>query len=575
MLIWEFIWEIRYYKGVTQTDTPDGKHTLIAELPYNAQVTPYLKISAHAGERIEIETDDYMVGGATPSVRAEYITKEGTQEYESLGWMNGHEVHYTAPPDVHFLEVKYRETGYNADFTGSFKCDDPALDTLWEKARRTLYVTMRDNYMDCPDRERAQWPGDMVNEVGETFYVFDAKKGPLLAKKGIHEIARWQRDDHTLYGPVPSGKSTEDARKDANDGKWNVELPVQMLATVGKYGFWTYYWYTGDRQTIVDVYPHVRDYLRVWKLNDDGLVIHRKGDWDWEDWGTNFDSAVLDSAWYYLALQGAEKMAALCGQDADIAEWQAREKTIAANFNKKFWDGKEYRSAAYKGDTDDRANALAVVAGMAGPDKYPALREVFATHRNASPYMEKYVLEALYLMGAPDQAMQRMRERWKAQIDSPLTTLWEGWGIGKNGYGGGSYNHAWSGGALTALSQYAAGVAPEAAGFARYHVLPQPGALISIRAVVSTPKGNIEVEEKQSTGLFELNLVAPQGAAGIVGIPEEAGRRVQRVEVNGKLLWERGGTLTPGANCRFIGEDDHYVRFSVAPGKWQFECVAK
>ena len=29
---------------------------------------------------------------------------------------------------------------------------------------------MRDNYMDCPDRERAQWWGDEVNELGEAFY---------------------------------------------------------------------------------------------------------------------------------------------------------------------------------------------------------------------------------------------------------------------------------------------------------------------------------------------------------------------------------------------------------------------
>ncbi|MFR7465122.1 MAG: hypothetical protein ACLUVG_09725 [Phocaeicola vulgatus] len=30
---------------------------------------------------------------------------------------------------------------------------------MWEKSQRTLYITMRDTYMDCPDRERAQWWG--------------------------------------------------------------------------------------------------------------------------------------------------------------------------------------------------------------------------------------------------------------------------------------------------------------------------------------------------------------------------------------------------------------------------------
>jgi len=53
---------------------------------------------------------------------------------------------------------------------------------------------------------------------------------------------------------------------------------------------------TGDKKTMQDVYPNVRDYLKVWQLDTNGLVIHRKGDWDWEDWGENIDATVLDSA---------------------------------------------------------------------------------------------------------------------------------------------------------------------------------------------------------------------------------------------------------------------------------------
>ena len=37
---------------------------------------------------------DNYEGGSERNVRAEYITREGEQEYESYGWMNGHEVYY-------------------------------------------------------------------------------------------------------------------------------------------------------------------------------------------------------------------------------------------------------------------------------------------------------------------------------------------------------------------------------------------------------------------------------------------------------------------------------------------------
>ena len=48
-------------------------------------------------------------------------------------------------------KVAFRETGYDTEFAGSFACDDPFLNELWKKAARTLYITMRDTYFDCPD----------------------------------------------------------------------------------------------------------------------------------------------------------------------------------------------------------------------------------------------------------------------------------------------------------------------------------------------------------------------------------------------------------------------------------------
>ena len=55
--------------------------TLICELPYNAQITPYFKVNAHKGDIISIKTDHYY-GGGPANVRAEYIAKDGIQEYK-------------------------------------------------------------------------------------------------------------------------------------------------------------------------------------------------------------------------------------------------------------------------------------------------------------------------------------------------------------------------------------------------------------------------------------------------------------------------------------------------------------
>ena len=188
-----------YAKTEMQGDT-----LLRAYLPYNAQITPYIRLIAPAGKCIRIRTDNYR-GGSVTNVFAEYRTCEGEQTFECKGWMNGHYVQYELPEGVEVLDVKYRETGYDTSFAGSFSCDDPMLTRLWDKSQRTLYITMRDTYMDCPDRERAQWWGDVVNELGEAFYALD-EKAHLLTRKGIRELMGWQRADSTIFAPRPGRK---------------------------------------------------------------------------------------------------------------------------------------------------------------------------------------------------------------------------------------------------------------------------------------------------------------------------------------------------------------------------------
>ena len=256
------LWKDYGIKPYARTEYKDDT-TLVAYLPYNAQVTPYFKINASKGQHVRILTDDYH-GGSANNVFAEYITTEGTQKFECLGWMNGHQVIYHLDKGIKVLDLGYRETGYATNFAGSFICDDPMLNRLWEKSQRTLYITMRDTYMDCPDRERAQWWGDVVNESGEAFYALD-ERAHLLTRKGIRELMDWQRADSTIFAPIPAGN-------------YNSELPMQMLASVGYYGFWNYYMGTADQTTIEYVFPKVKNISMCGKQTRKVLLFHVKVD---------------------------------------------------------------------------------------------------------------------------------------------------------------------------------------------------------------------------------------------------------------------------------------------------------
>lgn len=491
----------------TAVEHRKGEHadTIYAKLPYNCHAMPYMDITAPEGLSIDIRTDNHA-GGGEPNVMAQYITRDGDQVYLNPGWMNGEYVIYTIPEGVTVNELMFQETGYDTDFAGEFECSDDFMNRIWEKARRTLYVTMRDTYMDCPDRERAQWWGDEVNESGEAFYAL-SPSSHLLMKKGMYELINWQRADSSIFAPVPAGN-------------WDKELPGQMLASVGRYGFWNYYMNTGDVKPIADLYDGVAKYLALWQRDADGTIIPREGGWHWGDWGVNIDKRALYNAWYYIALDGQRNMAIALDRDVEADSIGAEMGRLKEAFNRVFWMGKAYRSPDYTEETDDRVQALAVVAGLADEDKYAPIGEVFATTFWASPYMEKYVGEALFRMGHGEEALARTRQRFgKMVADENHSTLWEGWGIGCDGFGGGTTNHAWSGGTLTLLSQYVCGVRPLEPGYEVAEIAPMPSGLSYATAVVPMVKGRLMAGFSDSETEFVLNVELPEGVKAVVRLP--------------------------------------------------------
>jgi hypothetical protein len=514
----------------------DGK-PISARLPYNAQVTPWLKISAPAGQFIKIGTDN-----SANEIFAEYVTKDGEQEFETPAWMNGHHVVYQIPAGVKILGLNYRETGFDTEVLGRFACDDDFLNRLWTKCERTLYVNMRDNFFDCPDRERAMWWGDIVIQLGQVFYTFDSNAHTLI-RKCMYNLCNWQRPSKTLFSPIPAGN-------------WDKELPQQMLASVGQFGFWTYYQNTGDRRTLADVYPHVKDYLSIWQTDAGGLIVHRSGEngWDWADWGDNVDIRVLDQAWFCLALEGAARMADELEKPGEAAAYRQRRETIIAAVNKKFWNGSAYRDPGYKGATDDRAQGMAVVAGIAGPEQYPAIKALLAKVFHASPYLEKYILEALFQMGDAPAAQARLQQCYREMVDSETSTLWELFSRG------GTLNHAWTGGPLTLMFQYMAGITPTSPGFATYQVKPQMGTLQRIHVSVPAVKGEIKADLARESGQFTLKLVSPKGTKATVCLPVSGA-----VTINSKPAASLGGAV-------YQGRADGREIYEVGPGQWTFSA---
>lgn len=532
------------YVNYTTTDTT----TLAMKLPYNAQINAYLKIDSPAGKVIKMQTDRYNDGD--PSLTNSYVTKNGVQEFEALSWFNGQVVNYTIPSGVTILGLKYRETGYDADLSGSFTSDDSFLNTLWTMSQRTLYVCMRDNYMDCPNRERTQWWGDTQNQMMMCMYGLSPSSS-LLYDKAIATMAGWQ----DASGAIPTFAPY--------NGHTISELPMQDLCGVN--GLWEYYLYTGQTDNLQAAYEAYKTYLNLWQLGSDGLVVHRSGTWDWADWGSNADVPALENAWYYLAVERMKDIAGVIGKTDDISHYDQILDSIGRAYTA-FWTPDGFKSANQT-DPDDRANAIAVLAGLANKSEYPTIENVFNTVQNASPYMEMYVQEAMCEMGYVADAQLRIKSRYATMVNSGYSTLSEYWDDT------GSLNHAWSGGTMVTMSKYMAGVQPLTAGYATYQIKPDLGSLTSVNTVVPSIKGNITVNLKQddTAKTFTMKVVSPDHTTALVAVPRISGSDT-RVTMNGSTVFAGGQPANSLPNGVSYQSNDHqYIYFNVAPGTWNIE----
>ncbi len=494
------------YENHTVTKLFGEKITV--DIPYNAQVSAYLKVIAPEGKKIRITTENTLIG----AVSTTYITKEGEQEFEALGWVNGEHITYKIPKDVTVVSLMYRETGYDSAFSGDFKCDDEFMNSLWQKSLRTLYVTMRDNFMDCPDRERAQWWGGVTSEMIMTMYSMDSNSY-LLYQKGVEAMLNHVDDTKVLQTVVPIS------------GDY-FELPVQQLA--GIVGFLTYYEYTGDKAFLEKVYDASLDYLKLWEMGENNLVVHREGSWDWPDWGKKADMTAIENAWVYYALSATEEMAEILGKSEDISFITTRKETIAKGY-KALWTEDGFKSEDIK-EPDDRANALAVLAGLADEEQYDTITNVLKTTKNSSPYMEYYVLEALCEMGEYEAARDRIKERYNDMMCEDYSTLWEFWDSWQ-----GTMNHAWSGGPLVIMSKHFAGITPLEAGYEKVEIDPQYALYNNINCTVPSVKGLIIMDYEKVDGNYIISLTLPQDTKTVLYVPTNA-----NVNVNSEPYYSNG-----------------------------------
>jgi hypothetical protein len=121
-------------------------------------------------------------------------------------------------------------------------------------------------------------------------------------------------------------------------------------------------------------------------------------------------------------------------------------------------------------------------------------------------------MEALFKMGEGEYAMERCSRRFGEMVSHPdYTTLFEGWEIGSSKYGGGTTNHAWSGGAITVIGAELCGIKPIEPGYKKFEVRPQPAGLSEMSLAFPTVRGGVSYSHKVVGEDLKFTITVPKG----------------------------------------------------------------
>ncbi len=522
---------IRTSKNLPHSEAVPWK--LVCQIPYNCHFQPAITAEGPAGQVINFNSSNPLVLYLTKTESC--TTDAGNHTYEAKHWVSGEGAIYTIPAGVTVKSVQYRETGFNTEFAGSFECNDSDYTTLWRKAARTAYICMRDHFYDCPDRERVGFWGDGTPEMNQCFYVFDSR---------AHRLAK----DLVLRKLEPKF------------------YPGQHLEFLSESGLWFYYLQTGDTESMAAIYDTTKVFLfETYQFGNPKT---------WFDWGKEVkDTAVTETCFYYSCLKTLRSMAGVTGHEADFPVIDAKMAEIKSTFDSKYWKGSFYISEQVK-EPDDRANAMAVHSGLAERAKWDAIYEnVLSKKTYSSCFFDRWVFEALCMMGREEAALLRMSTRYRTMIPCRFTTLWEHydrwWASRVDSFdAASSLNHGWNPPAII-LSQTITGISPEAPGWSIYHVLPKEAFLTSLKCVVPTIKGKVAVEMKKTATEYSLRVDSPAETTAIVGIPKRSFSKLDGIKVNGIAIWS-GAFIEGVKGITWNGEDADYVKFNAAPGTWTF-----
>ena len=246
------------------------------------------------------------------------------------------------------------------------------------------------------------------------------------------------------------------------------------------------------------------------------------------------DGDIVASAHLFLSTRNVARAAALLGHDAEAERYAATAEEVRDAFLS------EYITPSGRMVSDAQtAYAMAIVFDIAPAEQHAVLGARLAelTRRSGyristgfvgTPIIQDALTRTGHLEVARRLLVQTENPSWLYPVTMGATTIWERWdsmlpdGTINPGQMT-SFNHYAFGAIGDWLHRVVAGLAPDAPGYARLRIAPQPlPGFDSASAEHETPYGRARAAWSRSGGVLRVEAVVPPNTEAVVVLPDGA-----------------------------------------------------
>lgn len=381
-------------------------------------------------------------------------------------------------------------------YQGSFSCNDPLLNQIWETGAYTVHLNMQTYIWDGIKRDRLVWIGDLHPEISTIQAVF-----------GDQSVIRDSLDLAAAQTPP---------------NQWMNDFPA--------YSMWwiiiqhDYFMQSGDRAYLARQLPYLKELFQNLSANIDesGHDVTPERFVDWPTYGHDKAVDAGIQALHILTAQASADIFAELGEQA-LAEQALR-------------DCARLRAYAIDCDGYKQSAALAALAGLLDAEETNRTLLKKDGAAGFTSFMGYYILLAQAKAGDYDGALDNIRKFWGGMLSLGATTFWEDFDLawlknaapidrlprageidvhasyGRFCYVGYRHSlcHGWASGPTAWLSRYVLGVEILEAGCRRVRIAPHLCGLEWVEGTYPTPYGVISLSHRRrADGSVETHVQAP------------------------------------------------------------------